>query len=489
MKFQSKAAILLIAILLLPAFLAPVPSASAEAPYEGYNYSFWKKAEPSAIPYLPEFVIDGRGEDYGLLNSPEDVYVRDGKVYILDTGNNRIVILDQNYQFLTEINSFTNNGSTDSFNNPYGIFVTDQNDIYVADTGNRRIVHLNENGQFIREIGAPESDVIREGFEYHPIKVAVDKAQRIYVIGRGIYDGIIEFDADGVFLGYTGANRVTFTPVEYFWRMMATREQRAKMALFIPIEFNNLDLDEDGFIYTTNSEKDSKTPIQRLNPTGTDVIRKEGYHELIGDIQFPFRGALSGGSTFIDINVNDYGMYSALDSKRGRVFTYDEDGNLLYIFGKSGDQVGTFNTPTAVERLDEDILVLDKGYNNLVVFKPTAFGKNVNEAVRQYHLGNDEEAAAYWENVLRLDANYEVAYVGIGKSLLMEGENKEAMAYFKNGNNKKYYSKAFKRYRQEVLREYFGVIMTVIVLIPITYLGFVSYKAIKRRRRANAIVE
>ena len=79
-------------------------------------------------------------------------------------------------------------------------------------------------------------------------------------------------------LGYTGANKVTFKPVDYFWRMVATREQRARMALFIPIEFNNLDLDGDGFIYTTNSERNTQTPIQRLNPTGTDVIRKNGYH-------------------------------------------------------------------------------------------------------------------------------------------------------------------------------------------------------------------
>ena len=137
--------------------------------------------------------------------------------------------------------------------------------------------------------------------------------------------------------------------------------------------------------------------------------------------------------------------------------------------------------------MGEDILVLDKGFSNLVVFKPTEFGKNVNEAVMHYNLGNDDEAANYWDKVLRLDANYEVAYVGIGKSLLMDGKNKEAMTYFKNGNSKLYYSKAFKRYRQEVLRANFGPIMSTIVLIPILYLAFIIFKAI--RRRAGAVVE
>src|SRR5690625_601344 len=484
MRVKSKVIVLLIIFLLLPFLITPSVSA---APYEGYNYSYWEKAEPSAIAYLPKVVLDGRGEDYGLLDSPEDVYVREDKIYILDSGNNRIVILDKNYDFVSEIVDFNNNGQSDTFNNPQGIFVTANNHIYIADTENRRIIQLDDKGELIKEIVAPESDVIRDGFKYHPVKISVDSAERVYVIGRGVYDGIIEFDADGEFTGYTGANKVSFNPVELFWRMVATREQRAKMSLFIPIEFNNIDIDDEGFIYTTNAE-DSDTPIQRINATGTDIIRREGYHEIIGDIQYPLRGAQSGRTTFIDVTVNEYGMYSGLDSRRGRVFTYDEDGNLLYIFGKLGNQVGTFDTPVAIDRLGDNIIVLDKGYNNLIVFEPTAFGENVNQAVKHYHLGDDDQSADYWREVLRLDANYEIAYVGIGKSLLAEGKHKEALTYFENGNSKLYYSKAFKRYRKDLLRGNFGVIMTTIVLIPISYLGFLIYRS-RRGRRAEAHVE
>lgn len=485
MNIRIKAIVLLIIFLLIPSFMTPIVSAAA--PYEGYNYSYWEKAEPSAVAYLPELVIDGRGENYGLLNSPEDIYVRGDRIYILDTGNNRVIILNEQFEYVTEIVEFNNDGQVDSFNNPHGIFVTEDNYIYIADTDNRRIIQLDENGEFVKEIGPPESDVIRAGFEYRPIKIAVDRAERVYVIGRGIYDGIIEFDADGQFTGYTGAAKVSFNPIELFWRTIATREQRSRMSLFIPIEFNNLDMDSEGFIYTTNAEN-STTPIQRLNATGIDIIRREGYHEIIGDIQYPHRGVQSGRTTFIDVATNEYGMYSALDSRRGRVFTYDEDGNLLYIFGKIGNQVGTFETPVSIAMMGEKILVLDKGYNNLVIFKPTTFGENVNKAVMYYNIGDEEKSAEYWEKVLRLDANYEIAYVGIGKSLLAEGKNEEALTYFESGNSKLYYSKAFKRHRQDVLRENFGTIMTTIVLIPIAYFGFNIYRAI-RRRRAEAHVE
>lgn len=50
------------------------------------------------------------------------------------------------------------------------------------------------------------------------------------------------------------------------------------------------------------------------------------------------------------------GMYSVLDSKRGRVFTYDSQGNLLYIFGGRGDQKGQFNQPCALIYNGDEIL-------------------------------------------------------------------------------------------------------------------------------------
>lgn len=485
MKLYSKIICILIVIVSMTnPYIAT--HASTEVPYHGYNYSYWEKTEPSSIPYVPDRIIDGRGEDFGTFSSPEDFYVtKENEIFILDTGNNRIVVLNENFDLVNIISDFKNGSRKDSFNNPNGIYVTDDGSVYVADTNNQRIIELTKDGDFIREIGSPVSNILRSGFEFYPVRIAVDKAQRIYVIGRGVFDGIIEFDSDGDFTGFTGANRVTFNPIDYFWKRFATREQRERMALFIPIEFNNLDLDEEGFIYTTNSELNTNTPIQRLNPTGTDVLRREGYHDIVGDLIFAFTGDLAGGSTFIDIDVNEYGMYSALDIKRGRIFTYDEDGNLLYIFGQLGNQRGTFRTPVAIGRLGDDILVLDKGFHRLTAFKPTEFGRNVNKAVMHYNKGNDQESAAYWEKVLRLNANYEVAYVGIGKALLMDGENDEAMEYFENGHSRQYFSKAYKRYRQEVLRENFGTMMTLILTIPllITLLRYVK----KRMKRKGSV--
>lgn len=54
----------------------------------------------------------------------------------------------------------------------------------------------------------------------------------------------------------------------------------------------------------------------------------------------------SGASRIIDVVVREKGIYSVIDSTRGRIFTYDHEGNLLYIFGGIGSQEGTFDTPS-----------------------------------------------------------------------------------------------------------------------------------------------
>ena len=108
----------------------------------------------------------------------------------------------------------------ETFNNPQGLFVTGNNHIYIADTENGRIVELDDKGILVRIIGAPESEILPEDFVYKPLKIAVDKAKRIYAVGSGVYDGLIEFDSDGGFIGFIGANRVAASLVDYFWKLI-----------------------------------------------------------------------------------------------------------------------------------------------------------------------------------------------------------------------------------------------------------------------------
>lgn len=473
----------ILAVVLLTSF--EVPGARAEGPYAGYNYSYWREPVPSPLAYVPERAITGEQLGIGGFKNPQDVFVAgDGYVYILDSGNGRIVVLDPELSFARQFQGFVKDGKQESFNKPQGLFVTNEGAIYVADTENGRVVELDAEGRFVREIGAPEAEVLSEGFRYFPQKIALDKAKRIYVAGRGVFDGIIQFSAGGEFETFLGANRVRFNPVDYFWKSISTKEQRAQMIQFVPIEYNNFDIDDTGFIYATSASERSDAPIKRLNPSGQEVLRRQGYFPITGDLAYPPAGEQAGPSQFIDVDVSGNGMYSVLDGKRGRVFTYDEDGNLLYIYGLLGNQVGTFKNPVAIEHAGGRPLVLDGALNQLTVFAPTRFGTLINEAAAFHYIGDEVRSAERWQEVVRLNANYEIAYIGIGKALLRQGENKEAARYFELGMSREYYSKAFQRYRQEVLERNFGVIM--IGLLAAAAAAAAVSMAVKRRRRSRS---
>lgn len=465
---RSMLSLLIVACVLI-GFVTPANA----LPDHGYNYSYWREAEPAPYPYSAEKHIYGTELGIGHFNVPQDVFVgNDNRMYIADTGNNRIVCLDEHGNLIRVIEGFQQGNSQDSFNKPYGVFVDGKHDIYVADTFNGRIVKLNNEGSFIAAFGAPESSIIPEDFQFFPFKLYVDKANRIYIVAQGSYEGIMELDVNGGFKGYVGTNKVRFSPADLLWKRLSTREQTEQMELFLPTEFSNLDVDDRGFIYAVSSEINSREPIKRFNPSGEDILRREGYFPPMGDVSVVFVDAEdqaavtlknTGSSRFIDIVSDKSGMYSGLDTTRNRIFTYDRDGNLLYQFGGIGTQSGNFQKPVAFDMIGERMAVLDNEMNRLTIFAPTRYGALIRQAVDSHFNGKADEAAEAWNEVLQLNSNFDIAYIGMGKALLKGNENKLAMDYFQNGNNRKYYSEAFKRYRKELLWNHFGAIMTALL--------------------------
>lgn len=63
-------------------------------------------------------------------------------------------------------------------------------------------------------------------------------------------------------------------------------------------------------------------------------------------------------------------------------------------------------------------------------------------------------AEQYWREALSYNQNLFLAYSGIGRALLRRGENSEALKYLKLGDDRKYYSKALEKVRNETLKQY-----------------------------------
>jgi len=48
-----------------------------------------------------------------------------------------------------------------------------------------------------------------------------------------------------------GSPEVTLSISQKFWRALQSKEQRKRTENSIPVNFNNLAVDEEGFVYTT----------------------------------------------------------------------------------------------------------------------------------------------------------------------------------------------------------------------------------------------
>lgn len=466
---------------LLFTYAAPAPAHASFTPYESYNYNYYEEAIPAPAAYVPDRVVSGADLGVGDFVEPSDIVVDDnGLIYIVDSGNNRIIRVSAEWQVQDIISGFDNGGKQDAFSNPTGMFVDGDGLMYIADTNNGRVVVLEADGSLNRMIEQPKSDLFAADFKFMPLKVTADKAKRVFVVAQGVFEGIMQFDPNGVFIGFVGTNKVQRDYTEYFWRLFSTDAQRAQMALFIPTEFSNLDIDHKGFVYATNIDPGSQEPIKRLNPSGEDVLKRFGYFQVKGDIMYRVS---VGPSKMIDIKVQESGMYSALDSNQGRIFTYNDEGDLLYVYGGKSNQAGTFKTPVAIESTKGAHLVLDRGRSNIVVFKPTKFGLKVNEAVTLHYNGEDKLAVPVWEEVLLLNSNYDIAYIGIGKSLLMEKRNKEAIGYFKLGMDRDGYSVAYKRYRREFMKEHFGTFLSALLVLALIWAAFKAFRVFGPKKK------
>ncbi|MBO4379139.1 MAG: gluconolactonase [Clostridia bacterium] len=471
--------------------LTPYALATGALPYDCYNYDYWNNILYTPAPYVPDGNISGvsliwQGESLGAFRSPQDLCVSpDGALYIADTGNNRIVVLSEDMKTVLQvIDGFEADGKQETFNAPYGVAVSENRQLYIADSQNRRIVVLELDGTFVKYVQNPQSEVLDEKFVFTPLKVSVDYADRVYCVAQNMFQGIMVFSSEGEFTGFFGTISVKISLWERFWRKIATKEERSKQQLFIPTEFTGIDVDEEGFVYASNKDTDGIQAVRRLNPRGEDVIRKGPKENVGGDLVFNSIGIYSGPSQIVDVVYRDHGIYSLLDAKRGRIFTYDHEGNLLYIFGGIGTQEGTFRMPAAIEQLGDRLLVLDSLQATVNIFAVTEYGALINKAVGLRFNGDESQAIPLWQEVLKLDENNELANSGIGKAYLSAGDNENALLYLRRGMNRAYYSVAFKRWRNEALRDNISWFLTgvvVLVVLLVIWHRFIKPKRVARR--------
>ncbi|MBQ4592626.1 MAG: YIP1 family protein [Clostridia bacterium] len=479
---------------------------SAATPYATYTYSAGGQVLTSPAAYVPDTVVDAAYMGLnGTIDDPRDLLVGpDERVYIVDAASASVKVLDRYYKFLFEINSFTNeHGVPDTFLNPSGVFVNDKN-IYVCDTDNNRIVMFDLDGNYVKIIGKPESNLFEEGSIYKPVACAVDDYGRIFVVSSTTYQGIIVLNDNGDFFGFIGAQKVAISALEIIWRNIQTEEQRAQSEEYVSTEFNNITIDKDNFIYVTTSsiaESDQQgainskskasdyAPVKKLNASGSDVMKRNGFYPPSGEVRITnvSTASITGASKIIDAAVGPEGTWSIIDEKRSKVFTYDDNGNLLFTFGDKGTQTGNIDSIEAIAYQGSKILILDKTNDNIITFRRTEYGDLLLAALEHDNNRMYDATIDDWTEILKRNNNFDAAYIQIGKALYRQGEYEQAMDYYKSAYETENYSEAYKEVRKQWANSFFWMIPIVIVVVCILIAKFFGFAAKVNKRTAMKV--
>lgn len=473
-----------LALMLAVSFTAIADSTTV--PYDNYTYSADGSVIVSPQAYLPQKVI--YGHDLGIddfKNATDIDCDEQGFFYILDEEDNKIIVLNSELLLDRTINikQKLNDGTELAVTDAQGITVA-KDIIYICDTGNNRMLALNKaDGKHIKTITTPKSKALDKDFIFKPKKAAIDNEGNYYIVSDGTFEGIVNLNANGEFLGFFASNEATASAWELFWRRFSTVEQRKKSIQFVPQDLSSVDKDEAGFFLVTTSTELNNSMVKRVNPGGKDVIRNLSSFGIKGDKS----GIAGDNSSFIDISAGKYRIYACLDSTRGRVFCYSTDGYLLYTFGNISDQKGGFAVPSAVSYLnDERIAVLDSRLNSVTIFAPTDYAKKINKGLDLNNQLKYDDAVAQWRDVLKYNQNYEFAQNMIATSYYNSGEYDKALEYFEKANNKEMYSVAKEAIRKDWLSEN---LTKIIIIIAIIIVLLYAVKFIKWRKNPSKKVK
>lgn len=410
-------------------------------------------------------------------------------IYILDK-NSRIVVLDNQYNLVTEIGLI--NGSI-SYQDAKGIYYKD-GVIYVCNTAKDTPEHgniymINAAGELLDTITVPQSTLIPEDFIFKPTKVTIDSNGYMYVVSDGGFYGALLYSPDRTFLGFYGANAVGATVASVFTnisnRLFPNVERYENSIKKVPFSFVDITVDKNDFIYTSNGYTENtsvmrKVMIRRLSPgTGDNILKQK---DLFGDVRLLGTDDMYK-QDFCDIEVDEYGYIYALDSRYGKVFIYDNDGRTVSVFGggmRMGDQQGTFMEACAMvlKNNGEQVLIADKRTGFLTSFNLNEYGKMVKELHHLTREGEYDLVKDGWQKVLAQDANSQLAYSGLANAYLEEEDYDNALYYAKLGYDKDTYAVAFEYVRKDFISDNFTwiFILIVVVVIGAIALMFVTNK-------------
>jgi len=440
-------------ILLFIFVLLLTPSLKATAnglPYSTFTYSSSQgRIVPTQDAYLPLSISYNLG---GLtLKNPSDITIDDNdNVYIADTGNARIV----KYSLRTDVVTVIGEGL---LNQPTGVHVGFDGSLYVADFGTKKAYQfLYDQSTELYNVGSvyekpTNTPFFTEGDAFDPTKIITDRGNNVYILLAGNINGLAEFENNGNFFGFFGGNQIPNTWDNVLKYILFDEQQRRQWFKLIPKPVYNVAIDHDGLILTT---------------TKGDY----GYLKL-NIANFVYNRSVWGFDTTEDLFVGPYNTIFSIESG-GYIVEYGPDGSVLFIFAglDQNGQKGLFKSPSGIAvDSKSNIYAIDKTTSSLQVFIPTEFANLVHYAIDLYQDGKYSESLGPWQQVLQMNALFDLANKGIGDAYFANMDYESAMEYYQVARDQEGFSNAFWEVRNRALLDSGEVIIFFLLGMILLY--------------------
>ena len=270
--------------------------------------------------------------------------------------------------------SFGKEGSGDGmFKFPFGVAVSDRDEIVVADHVNHRVQVFDSNGTFLRSFGHKGENA---GELDNPTGIAINKDRNIFISDWGNHRVQI-FSWEGRHLGSFGGKGSLDSQLSGPWglsldstgNVIVTDTGNRLIKIFTP----------DGrFVMKIRGRRSFSWPVHCVH-CGEYFIVSDSLEHCIkvfnreGHFQYKFgkQGQLDGEFNYPSfLSVTQSKRLLVCDRNNHRIQVFELDGKFVGKFGTYGSKLGEFKEPFSVAVLSNDqIVVCDKNNHRFQIFQ------------------------------------------------------------------------------------------------------------------------
>jgi DNA-binding beta-propeller fold protein YncE len=295
--------------------------------------------EAKFIKLLPDKYFGMDGTLDGAFTNPRGIAIApDGSLYVADSRNHRIQKFSPEGEYLLSWGTYASVDLGDApggtFNEPWGVAVAPDGSVFVADTWNYRVQKFDANGKFIKMWGTPGPPDTPTSF-WGPRGITIDKDGLVLVTDTG-NNRIVAFTQDGEYVNQFG--KIGINPGEFD-------------------EPVGIVVDDAGQLYVVDTWNQRIQVFLALAPGDYQYEREWSVSAWFGQSinNKPFIA--------LDSNADVY----VTDPDAFRVLKFDNQGNLLTVWGEPSSSVDGLGSPCGIAVDQEGKVWVSDAENNFIL--------------------------------------------------------------------------------------------------------------------------